>query len=675
MNKKINRLKVQTLIITLLELFIVGIFLTLYLLDVGNMDEYIRVEYIALGFFIIIFLDCLFIFKMLFSVYKIRKDSDVKVDKLLGNDIEEAYLFSKMGIVVIDKEGLVLWESDYLYEKGIDIVNLNIFEWNEKFEAFIKEENDYKLIININNDVYNVKYLRTAGIFIFLDVSEYEALDKYSREQATCIGVITIDNYQDIAGNNDDTNDVIAKVKNVILEYGKEYNLLLRYFKSDSYLVICNFKSLERMKADRFSILDKAKNVDENEHIQPTLSIGFAHDFPDVNKLNEMASNAIEIAMSRGGDQAVVSKYGSELEFYGGKSDAMQKRNRVHVRMMADSMIDVIEKSGNIFIMGHTDMDMDALGAALGIYSICISKGKQAYVVYEPKQTEKKTRSALTTSFSKDNLQKIVISSKEALEKTKPSTLVIVVDVSRPKLTMCPELLEKTKKVIVIDHHRRAGDDVIENPVLSYIEPASSSTCELIAEMLRYSYKTNDVKIDPSVATIMLSGIFLDTGFFKNKSTGLRTFEASMILKDYGADNGLADDFLKDEYEEYIFINKILSTMKTPYYGVVYCVVEDDEIVERTVLAKVANQCMALKGINAAFVIGKTESNEVRISARSDGTVNVQILCEKLGGGGHFQSAATLFKNTTVANVENELLNVLDLYLSEARTNVKTKGD
>ena len=177
MNKKINRLKVQTLIITLLELFIVGIFLTLYLLDVGNMDEYIRVEYIALGFFIIIFLDCLFIFKMLFSVYKIRKDSDVKVDKLLGNDIEEAYLFSKMGIVVIDKEGLVLWESDYLYEKGIDIVNLNIFEWNEKFEAFIKEENDYKLIININNDVYSVKYLRTAGIFIFfIQVSKQHVL-------------------------------------------------------------------------------------------------------------------------------------------------------------------------------------------------------------------------------------------------------------------------------------------------------------------------------------------------------------------------------------------------------------------------------------------------------------------------------------------------------------------
>ena len=239
---------------------------------------------------------------------------------------------------------------------------------------------------------------------------------------------------------------------------------------------------------------------------------------------------------------------------------------------------------------------------------------------------------------------------------------------------MAPKVLEKASKVIVIDHHRR-GTEFIEKPVLAYIEPSASSASELIAEMLHYATANPRIEVKPAYATIMLSGIFLDTSFFKSKTTGMRTFDAAEILKSYSADNSLADDYLKDEYEEYSLITKIVATMKTPYFGIVYCLADENDIIERSTLAKVANQVMQLKGINACFVIGKTEEKEIRISARSDGTVNVQLLAEKMGGGGHFTSASALFKNQSIANVESTLIDVLDEHLTEARNAKPTDDD
>lgn len=674
MNKKINRLKIETLCITLFQLVIVACFMTLYLLNVWGMNQYVLPEYIIYAFAILMFLDDMYIFRILFAVYKIRQTSDLRTIDVVGNDVNEAYLYGKLGLVVIDDDGIVLWESDFLKMRSINLLNLNIYEWNPKFKDFLLKENDYNLNFQINEYNYSVKFLRNANVFIFKDISEYESLSKYSKEQATCLGIIMIDNYLDIVGNNEDTNDIIAKVKNSIFEYAKEYNVLLRHFKSDAYFAVCNYVSLDAMEKDAFSLLDIIRKIGEKETIKPTLSIGFAHDFPDVNKLNEMASNAIDIAMSRGGDQAVISKYGSDLVFFGGRTEAAEKRNKVRVRVIADSLIGLIDQASNVFIMGHTEMDMDALGSAIGVYEICMARKKPAQIVFDPKATERKTRSALTSQYSREELVKMTISPKEAIDRIKTSTLVVVVDISRPKMTMCPELLNLTKKCVVIDHHRRA-EDFIEDPVLSYIEPSASSASELIAEMIKYSSKSQDIKLTPIDATIMLSGIFLDTGFYKSKTVGLRTFEASMILKEYGADNGLADDLLKDDYEEYLLINKIISTMKTPYYGVVYCVGDEEDNLERSTLAKVANQCMQLKGVNAVFVIGKTASDECRISARSDGSVNVQILCEKLGGGGHFTQAATLFKDKTISDVEKLLLNVLASYLNEARSAQGKKGE
>ncbi|HOF53976.1 MAG TPA: DHH family phosphoesterase [Bacilli bacterium] len=667
MTKELRKMKIRALFIVALELISAAALAVFYFYDFFNFRDIYIIEYLfaTLAGFVVI--NVLFIWVMLVRLSKIRKKSDLKAAELIGNDVQEAYKFGMIGLVVVDENDIVLWTNDLFQERQIDLLDINILEWQPNLRELHDASPDVVVKIEVNSRNYDVKYLSDAGLYIFKDMTEYESIFEYSREQAPVLGIIMLDNYSDVAGNLDDANDVISKVKNLIFDYAKEYGVLLRRYRNDAYFALCNYSSLNRMKKDRFSLLEKVRELGAKEETPPTLSIGLAHDFPDVVKLNEMAGNAIDIAMSRGGDQVVVSKYGDELIFFGGKSEAQEKRNKVKVRVMADSVLSLIKNSSNVIIMGHTAMDMDALGACLGVRAICEYCNKSSHIVYDPKLLERKTKFALTGAFSREELARITISPSDSVDKVRSNTLVIVCDVHRPSLTMAPKLLEKATKVMVIDHHRRA-EEFIESPVFSYVEPSASSTCELVTELIRYSSANPRIEISPTYATIMLSGIFLDTTYFKSKNTGIRTFEASMVLKEYGADNSVADDYLKDEFEEYSLVTKIISTLKTPHYGVVYCVAEESELIEISTLAKVANQCMQMKGVNAAFVIGNTDEKETRISARSDGTINVQMLAEKMFGGGHFTMAGVSFKNGTIKKAEEKLLEVLNEYLNDARS-------
>ncbi len=667
MTKELRKIKIRALFIVALELISAAALAVFYFYNLFGFRDIFIIEYLFATLAFLIIVNVLFIWIVILRLSKIRKKNDLKAAELIGNDVQEAYKFGMIGLVVVDENDIVLWTNDLFQERQIDLLDVNILEWQPKLRELHDASPDVVVKIEVNSRNYDVKYLSDAGLYIFKDMTEYESIFEYSREQAPVLGIIMLDNYSDVAGNLDDANDVISKVKNLIFDYAKEYGVLLRRYRNDAYFALCNFSSLNRMKKDRFSLLEKVRELGAKEETPPTLSIGLAHDFPDVIKLNEMAGNAIDIAMSRGGDQVVVSKYGDELMFFGGKSEAQEKRNKVKVRVMADSVLSLIKNSSNVIIMGHTAMDMDALGACLGMRAICEYCNKSSHIVYDPKLMERKAKFALTGSFSREELARITISPSDSVDKVRSNTLVIVCDVHRPSLTMAPKLLEKATKVMVIDHHRRA-EEFIESPVFSYVEPSASSTCELVTELIRYSSANPRIDISPTYATLMLSGVFLDTNYFKSKNTGIRTFEASMVLKEYGADNSVADDYLKDEFEEYSLVTKIISTLKTPHYGVVYCVSEEGELIEQATLAKVANQCMQMKGVNAAFVIGNTDEKETRISARSDGTINVQMLAEKMFGGGHFTSAGVTFKNTSIRKAEEKLLEVLNEYLNDARS-------
>ena len=666
MGKTIKRIKTISFIIIFLEIFALATFSIFYFGDLFNIQDTFTPFIIALIAVSVLALNSLFVWIVILILSSLRQKTDLRAAEVIGSDVQEAYNFAMIGLAITDDKNIVLWTNDLFKARHIEIMDMDIIAWQPELAALRDVNNgDQGVKIVVNSRTYAVKLLPEAGLWIFKDVTDYEQIFNYSKEQAPVVGILAIDNYDDVVRGDDDFNDVVTKVKNDIFGYAKDYGILLRRIKDDSYSMLCNYASFSKMLEDKFSIIDKVRGESMRGEIPLTLSIGIAHDFPDVNKLNDLAIDALDIAMSRGGDQVVVSAYGQEMKFYGGKSEAQEKRNRVKTRVLADSLISLINASDRVLIMGHTMMDMDALGACLGMRAICTRLKKNSRIVVDLKNTESKTRSALTSSFSKDELEKLMVNSKDAEDLIGGNTLLIVVDVHIPSMVMAPKLVDKAAKIVVIDHHRRA-EEYIDSPVFNHIDPAASSACELISEFIRFSSINPKIELPSSYATIMLSGIFLDSSYFKSRNTGIRTFEAATILKEYGADNSLADDFLKDDYEEHKEVTDIVTNLDTPFYGVVIATADPDRLYDHATIAKAANLCLTFKGIHAAFVIGKVSNRDIRVSARSDGTINVSLLAERLGGGGHFTSSAVTFASSDIKEVKNAIIAVLESSLTEA---------
>ena len=666
MGKTIKIIKIISFIIIALEVLAGGIFSVIFFNDFFSWKTNVQPEYIAITMIIVIVVNCLFVWIIILILSTLRQKTDLRAAEVIGSDVQEAYNFAMIGLAVTDDKNIVLWTNDLFKSRHIEIMDMDIIAWQPELATLRDIANgDQTAKIVINSRTYSVKLLQDAGLWIFKDITDYESIYNYSKDQAPVVGILAIDNYDDVVRGDDDFNDVVTKVKNDIFGYAKDYGILLRRLKDDSYSMLCNYASFERMLEDKFSIIDKVRGESIRGEIPLTLSMGIAHDFPDVIKLNDLANDALDIAMSRGGDQVVVSAYGQEMKFYGGKSEAQEKRNRVKTRVLADSLISLINASDRVLIMGHSMMDMDAFGACLGMKAICNRLKKNSRIVVDLKNTEFKTRAAMTASFGKDELEKLIVNSKDAEDMIAGNTLLIVVDVHIPNMVMAPKLIDKAAKIVVIDHHRRA-EEYIDSPVFNHIDPAASSTCELISEFIRFSSINPKIELPSTYATIMLSGIFLDSSYFKSRNTGIRTFEAATILKEYGADNSLADDFLKDDYEEHKEVTDIVTNLETPYYGVVIATANTDRLYDHATIAKAANLCLSFKGVHAAFVVGKVNNREIRVSCRSDGTINVSLLAERMGGGGHFTSSAVTFATSDVKEVKNAIAGVLESSLTEA---------
>lgn len=675
MGKTIKLIRRWTFIIILMQLILLSVFCVFYFANLFELQKHITVEYIVLGACGVLFLEFFFLLAIVFKISALRQKTDLHAAEVIGQDVQAAYNFAMMGLVVVDDKNIVLWTNELFRERNINIIDTNIYEWKPGLRALYETQDD-KATINIveNGRTYEVKYLMEAGLFIFKDTTDLELVQKFNKDQAPVVGLLSIDNYNDVVGTEDDFNDSISKVKNVIFAKAKEYGILLRRYRNDTYFILCNHAILEKMKDDNFSIVNQVRQIGTNDDVPLTLSLGLAHNFPDVVKLSDMADEALSIAMSRGGDQVVINKYGEDMEFIGGQTEAQENRNKVKIRVLADSLISLIKSSSNVLIMGHTNMDMDAFGACLGVKAIADTYSKQARIVVDLKKTEHKTRATLTSMFSREELQTLIVSPKDSEPKLANNTLLIVVDVHIPSMTMHPELLDKANKVVVIDHHRRA-EKYIESPVFNHIDPSASSTCEIIAEFAHFASISPKVVINPKYATIMMSGIFLDSGNFKSKIVGIRTFEACTFLKEFGADNAKADDLLKDDFEEHMIVNKIVANMQTPYPGVVYAIASQQEIFDDATLAKAANACLDIKSVNAAFVFGKISPKLIKMSLRSDSTINVQILAQKMGGGGHFSKAAVVFEKNDFAAVTEILLNCLSKNLALARNDRNVEED
>lgn len=481
------------------------------------------------------------------------------------------------------------------------------------------------------------------------------------KDERFVVGLVYIDNYEEALESIDDVRRslFIGLIDKRVNKYFAPGAAIVRKMEKDKYLVVFRYKYLEKLLADKFSILEDIKSVKIGNEMTITLSMGIGTGASDYAKNYEVAKAAMDLALGRGGDQAVI-KNGDKIQYYGGKSQQMEKNTRVKVRVKAHALRQILDNNDNVIIMGHKLADIDSFGAALGIYVIARKLGKQAHIVIG--EVTSSVKPFMNRFIGKDEYpEDMFVNSSNAVNLVTSSTVVIVVDVNRPLLTECPELLDKCKTIIVFDHHRRSSDS-INGAVLSYVDPYASSAAEMVTEMIQYV--DDGVKLKAFEADALYAGINIDTDGFNSKS-GPRTFEAAAFLRRHGADVTRVRKMLRNDMNEYKAIAHAVSRAEV-YKDAFAITIFDGTGLESPTIggAKAANQLLDISGIKASFVV--TQYNDkIYISARSIDEVNVQLVMERLGGGGHMSIAGAQLTDCTTDQAVQTIKLALDNMLKE----------
>ncbi|MBR4513568.1 MAG: DHH family phosphoesterase [Lachnospiraceae bacterium] len=489
--------------------------------------------------------------------------------------------------------------------------------------------------------------------FYLFDVTELNMYKREIEENKLVAGLLYIDNYEEVMENTEEMRHslVEALVDRRISMYFSTIDAIGKKTEKDKYLFVFRQKYLNQLKDTKFAILDEVKSINVGNEIPITLSIGIGADAADFSTAYENARTAIGLALGRGGDQAVI-RYGDKISYFGGKSSGTEKSTRVKARVKAQAFSELLTDKENVLIMGHKRPDADAFGSAVGVYRLVKTLGKNANIVLD----EATAAIENIVSTFRDNAMyggEMIISREQAIASVNDKTLVVVVDVNKPSMTECEELLSLGKTVVVFDHHRQA-EERIENATLSYIEPYASSACEMVAEMLQYI--DEKVKIKPAEADAMYAGIVIDTNGFLTK-TGVRTFEAASYLRRNGADVVRVRKMFREDMNSFKAVAEGVMNAEIFMTAFALSKVNPDSQAPTVLGAKVANELLDVEGIRASFVATKV-ADTVYLSARSVDDVNVQVIMEKIGGGGHANVAGAQIKDATVDEV---LTSVKDL--------------
>ena len=575
--------------------------------------------------------------------------------------------------VLLDSRNHIIWyNSKFLsINENKRIINANISEIipeldMEKLDiekqeviAIAHEDKHYDILYNIldlsQTEKGNKEHMT---MLYFIDKTECRALEKSYIEEKVNIGLIYIDNYEELMDETDETTRflVLAEVDKILNVFSKEIRGIIKKTDRNKYMVLFKNKETERFK--RFEILDEIRAIKLGNTIPVTLSMGVGIGDIDLRKTYEHAAAAMDIALGRGGDQAVI-KDGDELSFYGGSVQALERRTKVKARVISYALKQLIDQSETVFIMGHKVGDMDSFGAAIGIYRIAKNRGKRCFIVLNSINSGIKNIYKILERDQGDYLENIVTYDK-IKNMSFDSSICIVVDTHIPEQVESAELLARSEKVVVIDHHRR-GKSSIEDPVLSYVETYASSTCELITEILYYIEE--NIYITEFDATAMLAGIAVDTKNFA-VNTGVRTFETASFLRKRGADTLAVRQLFQNDLETYRFKGDIINNISIFKEGIAISKLEDNAVAAVTIAAQAADEILNIKGIRAVFVLAKAD-RDVHISGRSTEVINVQRILERLGGGGHMTVAGVRVKDSTVEVVEERLKQVITEYLEE----------
>lgn len=526
-------------------------------------------------------------------------------------------------------------------------------------EQFIDDKN-YKILGEYVKSKTNErkKQAEYMVLLYFIDNTDYvKAVKKYNDAQ-TCIGIITIDNYEEMMQRiqTEDRPEVIAKVEKFIYDWAIESKGVVIKSDRNTFVYVFEQRYLEKIKENKFQILDQIKEIKLEDGLQITLSISISNQGATEYEKYKSALSGMDIVLGRGGDQAVIRENEKYL-FFGGRTQEVEKRTKVKARTVAHALEELMLASKDIIIMGHTNADIDSIGSSLGVYRIAKSLGKEANIVNEVAGS---TISTFMEFAKKEEEENTFIDKSEALSKISNETLLIIVDTHKRSYVEVPELLERTNKIVIIDHHRRSTD-YIDDATLTFQEVYASSAAELVTELLQY------VEIPISLKQIEIEGLYggimVDTKNFTFK-TGVRTFEAAAYLRKCGVDIIKVKKWFQSDLEGYNTISNVVKKAEIIRDTIAISIYEEEGKDANLICAKAADELLTISNITASFVIG-TIGNKVCISGRSIGDINVQVILEKLGGGGHITLAGAQVEGKTKQEVKQELIKKIDEYFSE----------
>lgn len=642
-------------------LFVIGIWITVIDSDAGSIILSLAIVYL-------IFTIVMYVVNQKLVMQELIKFAVdyAQVQKELLDDMVIPY-------GLIDRQGNILWQdgemshllrreygkrvpevfkeiTDEHLELGDEIKEMHINFKDHFYRVQLKRVDTDKAFNNTEIlDIENQEYVIAMYMF---DETRLRKIEKENFDQKLVVGLIYIDNYEEVLQSVEDVRASLlaALIDRKINKFVSNIDGIVRKLEKDKYFMVLKRQSLEAIRSEKFDIVDDVKTVSIGNELQVTISIGIGMGAETYGQLCDYSRAAMDLALGRGGDQAVV-KDGENVYYYGGKTKQVEKNTRVKARVKAHALREIIETKESLLIMGHKLSDIDALGAAVGIYKAARLFNKPAHIVLNDVTASLRP---MVDRFldSEDYGPEVFVNSEEAVDIMNSGTLVVVVDVNRPSRTECPELLKMTKSVVVLDHHRQTSE-IIENALLAYIEPYASSTCEMVAEILQYIQ--DGIRLRPLEADAMYGGIVIDTNNFVQK-TSVRTFEAAAFLKRHGADVIRVKKLFRDNFSDYKWRADSVSRAEIFLDCFAITVSESEGVQSPTVLgAQIANELLDINGIEASFVLTEY-NNKIYVSARSLDTINVQLIMERMGGGGHMNMAGVQIEGKSLEEVKQMVI-------------------
>ena len=606
---------------------------------------------------------------LIFVIYILQKKKSLeqmeryisKLTNRIKDSSEKGINKFPIGIIVIDENKNIEWANNFIYKniKVEEIKGLNILELMPEISELFNLETPVDNQFEIFGKFYKVNYQKDSGYIYFFDITESKVVMQRFRDTRPIILNLSLDNYEDVSDSLDDevASRLDATIVITLTDWAKKNSIYLKRIDEDRFIGLLNVKDLKKIEKEKFQILDTIRHLKEDFDAPITLSVGVGMGTDFLPELGELAKSSLDLALGRGGDQVAMKDVDGTIRFYGGKTNPQEKRTRIKARVVSNALADIVNDSDKIIVMGHKRPDFDAVGACVGIYTFAKFLGKECYIILNDSDRDETIQKVMFEIDSLDEqLSKVFVDSDEAWELMTPQTTLIVVDTSDASRVIDAAILSKANKKVIIDHHRR-GEDIITNPLLTYIEPYASSASELIAELIEYQTKIE--KISPIAATVMLGGIVVDTQNFSIR-TGSRTFDAAAYLRSNGADPTKVKTILKEPFENFMNRVEIInnSIQKSP--EIIMAKAPEDKYYTNVMLAQSADLLLTLKGIECSFAIGYLEEGKVGISARSLGKVNVQLIMEELGGGGHLANAATQIEGVNLNEALERLNDAID---------------